>query len=218
MKLTTKSLAVEAEQLLAHLLLGDFRYFKSYHHFRKQFFGGLSYLSIDTFTHNQSIYHLAFYLGVRIDNLETLIKSLWGDDRKLSHDDRSIWCYTVNIGPSSPHWAFPIFGLWTFQSLDDFSENKDSIRTFVQELAIPYLLAHERPEAIRETLLKYPGHAQNIYPYEQILTLDLMGGENINLESDLALLEERYANHIPSFRERFHTFRDKILLARPSGV
>jgi hypothetical protein len=218
MKLTTKSLAAETQHLLARLLPDDFRYFKSYQHFRKQFSGGFSYLSIDAVTHNQSVYYLAFYLGVRIDGLERRIQSLWGDDTKLDHYNRSIWCYTVNIGPSSPHWSFPIFGLWAFQSLDDLSENEGSLRAFVQELIIPYLLAHESPEAIRETLLKYPGHAQNIYPYEQILTLDLIGGENINLESDLALLEERYANHIPSFRERFYTFRDKIRLAMSGGV
>jgi hypothetical protein len=218
MKLTTKSLAAETQHILSPVLPGDFRYFKSYNHFRKQFSGGLSYLSIDAVTHNQSIYYLAFYLGVRIDALERYIKSLWDAETKLDHYARSIWCYTINIGPSSPHWSFPIFGLWTFQNLDDVSENESSIRTFVEELAIPYLLAHERPEAIRETLLKYHGRAQNVYPYEQILTLDLMGSENVNLESDLVLLEERYANHIPEFRERFYAFRDKILLAWQGGV
>jgi hypothetical protein len=218
MKLTTKSLAAETQHILSPLLLGDFRYFKSYNHFRKQFSGGLSYLSINAVTHKQSIYYLAFYLGVRIDGLERSIKSLWGDNTKLDHYDRSIWCYTVNISPTSPHWSFPISGHWAFQRLDDFSENAASIRTFVQELAIPYLLTHENRDAIRETLLKYPGHAQNAYPYEQILSVDLMRGENINLKSDLALLEERYSNHVPEFRERFYAFRDKILLAWSHGV
>jgi hypothetical protein len=218
MKLTTKSLEAEAQHLLSRLLPDGFRYFKSYHHFRRQFSGGLSYLSVNAVTHNQSVYYLAFYLGVRIDALERCIKSLWGDDARLNHYDRSIWCYTVNISPSSPHWSFPISGQWAFQNLDDLSGDEVGISTFVKELAIPYLILHERQGAIREMLLEYPGHAQNPYPYEQILAVDLIEDKNVSLEGDLAILEGRYANHVPSFRERFHAFRDRILLAKSGGV
>ena len=117
--LTTKSLTDWTRDLLQPALPSEFRFFKSFGHFRKVFEGGVSYLGIDAVTHGRGWYHLAFYLGVRHDALERQIRDLLGLDPKLGHYDRSIRCYTVNIGPDSPHWRYAIRGSWSFAVVEE---------------------------------------------------------------------------------------------------
>jgi len=54
-------------------------------------------------THAGGVYHLAFYVGVRHDAVDTEIRKVLGLEEKLDHYTRTIWVYTLNIGPRSPH-------------------------------------------------------------------------------------------------------------------
>src|SRR5678815_3961879 len=96
--LTTESLSAAAAESLSWLSDHGFRYFKSYGHFRRKNKNGFSYVTINSVTHNRIAYHLAFYLGVQVTEVEAWILRLMGESRQVSHHDRTIWNYTVNIG------------------------------------------------------------------------------------------------------------------------
>ncbi len=85
--LTTKSLSAAVADTLAWLSDHGFRYFKSYNHFRRRNKNGFCYIMIDSFTRNRVVYHLAFYLGVRISEVESWILKLMGNNRKVNHQD-----------------------------------------------------------------------------------------------------------------------------------
>jgi hypothetical protein len=209
--LTTKSLTEWTRDLLQRVLPSEFRFFKSFGHFRKVFNGGISYLVIDAVTHGRGWYHLAFYLGVRHDVLERQIHELLRLDRKLSHYDRSIRCYTVNIGPDSPHRRYAIRGSWSFAVVDELPAAASPIVTFVADLAVPFLRQHESIQAVRRTLVEEPGHAQNLEPYRQILMIDRILGDEQQATVDLAMLEKRYAGLRDRPLREFHEFRNRFL-------
>jgi hypothetical protein len=133
-----------------------------------------------------------------------------GDTRKVSHHDQTIWNYTVNIGPTSPHWQFPIRGTWTLGTLEEFDGVSMEISRFVQELALPFLDEHQDPLALRRTLVETPGHATNIWPYRQILAIDRLYGSLAQTESDIALLDRRYARYAQKPRQEFDEFVSAI--------
>jgi hypothetical protein len=91
------------------------------------------------------------------------------------------------------------------------------ISGFVTDLALPYLREHEEMRTIRRTLLEKPGHAQNLKPYRQILTIDRVLGEEPQAKEDLATLETRYAGFHDGFRREFHAFRDRFLSGEIGG-
>jgi hypothetical protein len=205
--LTTESLSAAAAESLSWLSDHGFRYLKSYHHFRRKNTNGFSYITIDSVTHNRIAYHLAFFLGVQITEVESWVLSLMRETRKVSHYDRTILNYTFNIGPSSPHWQFRIRGDWTLGALEEFSEHSPQISRFVRELALPFVLEHQDPGVLRRTLIETPGHATNsLWPYRQILAIDCLYGSPEQTHSDIALLERRYQRYAPERRQEFDQF------------
>jgi hypothetical protein len=204
--LTTQSLSAAAVQSLSWLTEHGFRYYKSYDHFRRKHKNGFSYITINSVTHNRAAYHLAFYLGVQITEVEDWVLKLVGQTRAVSHHDRTIWNYTVNIGPSSPHWQFPIRGTWTLTALEEFDGISPEVCTFVRDLALPFLDENQDALALRRTLLESPGHATNIWPYRQILAIDCLYGSRGQTEADIAHLEKRYERYAPMPRKEFEEF------------
>jgi hypothetical protein len=167
---------------------------------------GFSYITINTVTHDRTNYHLAFNIGVQITEVETWVLRLLGQTRDVTHYDRSIWNYTVNIGPTSPHWQFPIRGSWTITSLAEFPRFVAEVSGFVKDLALPFVDEHRDPSAIRRTLIDSPGHATNIWPYRPLLAIDCLYGSLEQTEADLGLLEQRYACLAPRPRKEFDEF------------
>lgn len=209
--LTTKTLEERTKSELDRLLPPTYRYLKSHHHFREQFDDGVAYLTLDTTTPRRGVYTLAFYLGTRVDSLQERISTVLGEPRRPSHDERSIDCYSVNIGPMSKHWPFPIWANWSLIQPSDFESHVEEIKRFIMELALPFLAEHRTPEAIRKTLLEHPGHAIGLATYRPILVASVIKGDRDRLTEDIKRLEQRYAGHVPRFREEFERFRDKVL-------
>jgi hypothetical protein len=212
--LTTESLTEEAAASLGWLSQHGFKYFKSFQHFRKNNENGFSYIHLNAVTHNRSAYHLAFYIGVQITEVEKAILRIRGESRKVSHHDRTIWNYTVNIGPESHHWKFPIPGTWTGYSSEDFTAVAPEISRFIAELGLPFVAENSAPEKLRNLLIDKPGHATNIYPYRSILGIDHLFGTDQQLKEDIALLDRRYAGFGPHPRREFDEFVAQILKYR----
>lgn len=213
--LTTETLSAAAAESLSWLGDQGFRYFKSYDYFRRKNKNGFSYITINSVTHNRIAYHLAFYLGVQITEVESWLLRLMGDPRKVSHHDRTIWNYTVNIGPTSPHWKFPIRGTWTLGGIEEFTSLASEISGFVRDLALPFVDGHQDPLALRRTLIEAPGHATNIWPYRPILAIDRLYGSPEQTEADIALLDRRYQRFAPLPRQKFDQF---VSLIRKTGT
>lgn len=209
--LTTRGLEERTRAELDKLLPASYRYFKSYHHCREEFQGGVAYLTINTTTPRAGVYSLAFYLGTRVDSLQEGISSVLGKPRQASHDERSIECYSVNIGPMSKHWPFPIWANWLLAELSEFESRVEEIRRFIIELAVPFLAEHRTADAIRNTLLHNPGHALSLAPYRQVLVASVVNGDRDRLMEDIKALEARYAGHVERSRQEFEQFRDKVL-------
>jgi hypothetical protein len=208
--MTTESLSAAATASLSWLTEHGFRYFKSYDHFRRKNNNGFSYITINSVTHNRIAYQLAFYLGVQITEVESWVLKLMGETRKVSHSDRTIWNYTVNIGPTSPHWQFPIRGTWTLEALEEFHGVSPEISEFVRKLALPFVDEHQDPLALRRTLVETPGHATNIWPYRQILAIDSLYGPPEQTQADINLLVRRYERYAPGPRKEFDRFVSAI--------
>jgi hypothetical protein len=209
--ITTRALEERTRAELDRLLPATYRYFKSYHHFREGFEDGVAYLTINTVTHGRGVYNLAFYLGTRVDSLQDRVSAVLGEPRRMSHDSRSISCYSVNIGPQSPHWPFPFWAHWSLERMSDFESHVEELQRFIVELALPFLEEHRTAEAVRKTLLDHPGHSINLEPYKQILVASAMNGDRDRLIHDIRQLEARYAGHVATYRQEFELVRDKVL-------
>ena len=204
--LTTQSLSAAAAESLSWLGDHGFQYFKSHGHFRRKDANGFSYIAINAITHDRRTYHLAFYIGVQITEVEAWVLRLMGKTRDVTHDDRSLWNYTVNIGPNSPHWPFPIQGTWSVTTMEEFRELGAEMSGFVRDLAVPFVDEHRDPLALRRTLIETPGHATNIWPYRPLLAIDCLYGSPEQTASDVSLLEQRYAHFAPHPRKEFDDF------------
>ena len=206
MSLTTKALSERVSDALAFLTGDGFRYFRSFEHFRRDDPHGHSYVHIDSVTHNRLDYHLTFNIGVRIDTLESTIKQILGQPTELTHYDRSIWNYTANIGPNSHGWRYPIPGTWTFREAREIDSQLSEVSTFIRELALPFLDRNRTSAAVRETLLEFPRHTQNLKPFQQILGADVLADDARQLEADYSLLSERHAKWHPPLKAEFNEF------------
>jgi hypothetical protein len=206
MPLTTKALTERCSDALAFLTGDGFRYFSSFEHFRRDDPHGHSYITINSVTHNRLDYHLAFYIGVRIDTLESTIKQILGQPTKLTHYDRSITNYTVNIGPNSHGWRYPIPGTWTFREARDIDSQLSEVSIFIRELALPFLDRNTTSATVRQTLLGFPRHTQNLKPFQQILTADILADDASQMEADYSLLTERHAQWHPPLKAEFNQF------------
>jgi hypothetical protein len=209
--INTQTLVERSRVDIAGRLPPTYRYFKTDCDFREPFDGGMAYLRINVVTHSRGVYWLAFYLSTRVDSLQERISSVLSEPRQPIHYDLSISCYSVNIGPKSPHWPYPFTPNWSFVDEADFGCHVKEIGAFISDLAMPFLTLHRTPEAVRQTLVDNPGHAINLEPYKQILVASLMHGDRGRLVSDIDLLEKRYAGFVEPYRKRFKDVRDRVL-------
>jgi hypothetical protein len=111
MPTSTDSIIATIVDPLGFLADADFRYFKSYRHFRRKDLNGFSYVTLDVTTRNRGSHSLAFHVGTRVDPLEIIIKQLRAENTKLDHWARSINTYTVNVGPDSTNWDHHTWGV-----------------------------------------------------------------------------------------------------------
>jgi len=211
--ITTALVRNSTKELLAFLKDDGFAYLSTANQFRKKHHSGYSYINLDVVTHDRRTYELAFYLAVQVTDVETKRKELTGSSGKPGLFDRTIWCYTVNIGPGSPHWDYPIRGNWRFTAEKGLLDSKVQIESFTRDLSLPYISRHVDPDEIRKTLLTQKGHAQNLYPFQEILTIDLLyyGGEQ--LRADVDRLRTIYSSMAPRFRSAFEDFAALALKA-----
>ena len=188
--------------------LGDFgfRYLRSNHQYRREDAGGCSYFTLNTVTHNRVDYHVAFYLGVRSNALESIIKRIRGDLSGLNHDDRSIHHYSVNTGPTNHGWRQPLIGTWTLRDLSEFSSITAPMQAYVRGVALPFLDQNQSPESIRSYLMDFPGHTQNQFPWRQIFGAAALAGDKSRAAADFEALSVRYARFVPHLRLDFESF------------
>jgi len=58
--------------------------------------------------------------------------------------------------------------------------------------------------------METPGHATNIWPYRQILTIDYMLSGPEAVETDISMLNERYARYAVHPRKEYDDFVEKM--------
>ncbi len=204
--IATKSLTEAVAEDLGWLGDLGFRYLRSNQQFRRDDSGGCSYITLNSVTHNRVDYHVAFYLGVRSDPLESIIRRIRGDSSGLTHDDRSIHHYSVNTGPTNHGWRQPLVGTWTLRNLSEFSSITAPMQAYVRGVALPFLDQNQSPESIRTYLMDFPGHTQSRFPWRQILGADVLAGDQSRLDADFEALSSRYARFIPELRSDFESF------------
>ena len=204
--ISTKALTDAVAAELDWLSDSGFRYLRSVHQFRRDDSHGYSYITLNSVTHNRVDYHVAFYLGVRCDVLETLIRQIRGDSSDLTHDDRSILHYSVNTGPTNHGWRQPLIGTWTLRDSSELTSIAETIQAYMRHVALPFLEHNKTPEDIRSYLMDFPGHTQNQFPWRQILGADVLAGDQVRLEADFEALSTRYAKFVSHLRSDFETF------------
>ena len=204
--ITTAFVKDTTKELLAFLKDDGFAYVSAANQFRRRHHSGYSYITLSAVTHDRRTYELAFYLAVQVTEVETKKRELIAASVKLGHFDRTIWCYTVNIGPGSPHWDYPVRGNWRFTDEKGLLDAKAQIGAFTRDLSLPYISRHVDPQEIRKTLFTQKGHAQNLYPFQEILTIDLLFSDREQLRADIEHLRTNYFLMAPLFRSSFEDF------------
>lgn len=172
--------------------LTHFRYFKSFAHFRSPFAEGISYIGFD-YAHGT----VSLRFGVRHDRIERVKRRLFrSDSQPLSHYSRTISMYSVNMGPSSPHWKHPTPATWPISGSEGLQRAAGEVAVFVKEVAEPYVVLHQDPSAIRDTLLNAPGRADQTAIECQTFAVDYLLRRRDWLEEDYEQLQKRYSNYV----------------------
>jgi hypothetical protein len=198
---------------LAFLEVGGFRYYKTSRTFLRKYANGTSSIVVNVVSHSPGSSSLAFYLVVRIDDVERKKMELLGGPNPSWHQDCTISAYTVNFGPGSPHWDFPIRGSWSFGSEEEVWAAKPEIEAFTRELSLPYVSRHVDPAEIRSTLLTARERTINLRPYQEILTIDLLYFDRNRLRDDIECMRESYRSMSPEFQSDFERFATVALKA-----
>ena len=199
---------------LAFLEVSDFRYFKSLRQFRRKNPNGTSYITVNVVSHSPGTSSLAFYLAVQIAEVESKKKELLEDSNAITHYDCTIRGYTVNFGPGSPHWDYPVRGMWSFGSEEELWAAREQIQEFTRDLSLPYVSEHIDPAEIRHTLLTAQRRTINFQPYREILTIDLLYFGREKLRADLEEIRHRYESMCSGdSRADFERFSAAVLRA-----
>jgi hypothetical protein len=157
-------------------------------------------------SHSPGTSDLAFYLAVQISDVERKKKELLRRAEPVGHYDCTIVAYTVNFGPGSPHWDYPIRGSWGFRSEEEVWAARQELEAFTRDLSLRYVSDHVDPAEIRRTLLNARGHTINLKPYQEVLTIDLLYFDRERLRDDVERMRESYSSMCPEFRSDFERF------------
>jgi hypothetical protein len=193
----TKQVLPKVTSALAPILPG-FRYYRSYTHFRSPFEQGTSYVALEC---SRGKVQLRF--GVTHDEVEALRRRLFeGVNASTYPMPRTIMKYTPNMGPTSPHWRYPIRPVWPISGSAGLARACPEVVAFVQDVALPYVIDHRDPRFIRDTLLNHPGEADGLVSKAQTaFAIDCLLRERGWLDRDYAHFTTRYAGYIDSIRQ-----------------
>jgi len=169
--------------------LPDFRYYKSYRHFRAAFEHGTSYIGLE-----RGFGVVSVRFGVTHTEVEGVRGRLFeGVTASAYPHPWTISKFTPNMGPMSPHWPFPVRPEWPVSGSDGLARACTEIVAFVEEIALPYVIAHRDPAYIRDTLVNRPGQADGLADAQTVFAIDCLLQERAWLEADYAHLRARYA-------------------------
>jgi len=186
----------EALASALELYLPGYRYFRSFEHFRRSFAHGISYIG---FERAHGVVNLRF--GVLHEDVERVKANLYGDPSyHFAHVARTISKYTANMGPSSPHWPYPVKPTWPISGTDGLQRASYELVSFVTDTVLPYVTAHEEPARIRDTFVTTPGRADQFSPSQTIFAIDYLLRDRQRLEDDYALLTERSKGYVGDYR------------------
>ena len=137
---------------------------------------------------------LSLRFGVTHHAVERARLALFGPRSvQVRHVPLTISMYTANMGPHSRGWYLPYRVQWPIFGSAGLSLAVPEVSAFVEETVLPYLANHRSAEAIRDTYLPNPRHADIYLLSEQIaFAVDHMLGATERLEADRnALLAQR---------------------------
>ncbi len=135
-------------------LLPDFKYQKTKRRFYKPIRDGYCYLQFEF-----SRYSIALRFGVSHERIAKLWENLFDFEYNTVHFVAQISQYSLNMGPDSWHWPYRICPHWIIPRSEGVRRVSDEMAAFIKEIVLPYLVRHEDPALIRDTMLHQPGHA-----------------------------------------------------------
>ncbi|CAN5244840.1 hypothetical protein BH09SUM1_BH09SUM1_10340 [soil metagenome] len=185
---------VQIREYLVNVLsnqLGDYKYVKTRHTFQSAFTGGLTTITLHC-AHNTP----ALYFGIRHDSVEEIRKRLFGADYLQSRQwARTIFMYSMNIGPFSCGWPCAVSGWWPVGGSEGLRLAGEEMLDFVRAIIFPYLQQHKDVLEIRNTLLFNKGHAQPVSIEQSVLGIDYAVGRRDWLDQDYDQLRTRWARY-----------------------
>jgi hypothetical protein len=186
-------------------ILPDYRYYKSFAHFRRSFDHGVLYIGFERGHGSVTV-----RFGVRHDGIEKIKRRLYEGVPSLDHYSRTIHKWSINMGVHSPRWPHPTETSWPISGSDGLRVAGEEICAFVQEIAEPYVLEHQHPVAIRSTLLEEGGHADLVSTEigATVFAIDHLLRRNDWLESDYQELQRQFSDYAPMCMEELKTDYD----------
>jgi hypothetical protein len=133
---------------------------------------------------------LSLRFGVTHHAVEQARLALFGPRSvQVRHIPLTVSMYTANMGPHSRGWYLPYRVEWPIFGSEGLSLAIPEVCAFVEETVLPCLANHRSPEAIRDTYLLTPRHADIYLLSEQIVfAVDHMLGCTERLEADRDVL------------------------------
>lgn len=176
--------------LFTPILGKEWKYYKSYRHFRKKEGFGYSYIILDTGTHDNASYYFSYRAWLRHDNIEKKELELTAPQKRIDHYSRTISLYGMNIGPNSQYWKSPIPGRWSFFEESDFEHHNTNIVNFLTTVVLPFISENKDLENIKQTFLITPEKTADFKPWRKVLLIEDLKGSHTSLNDTYLTLKE----------------------------
>ena len=136
---------------------------------------------------------VSLQFGLSHHGIEKAREILFGRGYEFgSHHPSSISMTTTNIGPHSKAWHLPYRVQWPIIGSHGLALALPEICDFVSKTALPYVEAHQDPEAIRTTYLASPRRADFYARAERIIyAVNYLKRDAARLRDDYTLLTKQ---------------------------
>ncbi|MEJ2123050.1 MAG: hypothetical protein P8Z76_20630 [Alphaproteobacteria bacterium] len=201
---------------LTQSAVDGFRYYKSYHQFRRSELGVVDDIVIDVTSRRGggAPYRLSFIFGVQYRDVEKIIAKVKGT--KVTPWDRTILQNSYNIAPKRD-MRFDGETVWSgIDDVSDLGKIKGSICTFLSQFVLSYHDRFHNIDELRERLAADDGWVLNQTPYEQILAIDVLRDDSVRAVQYLEWLQAKVDGGYNFDRERFNEFYIALRLDHPS--
>jgi hypothetical protein len=145
-----------------------FEYYRSRRHFRRPFRNGIQLITLE-YSHGS----LSIRFGVQHGGIEQAKARLFPSGWVGNPFSPTISKWSFNMGPEHYRsWRHSSETTWPISGSEGLERAIPEIMRFLSCVALPYVLAHQEPDKIRDTLLSSPGRYDQGVIFNAVFSID----------------------------------------------